>query len=517
MVEYGYLERPYMVDPYLAGFVEAATLSQWTGRIFSSGLTSAEFISRIEGAISSAQSQFVANLGALSLTRGEFLSRIKASAITGMQVNAIASGKSGTSAEVTVLIGRREGISSQVIFRVETSKAARAQFIGRIEKAAALRTQYTGRPKTENNIGGSFYVSPHRHRASGGYLISPYMMGPYLGPEMSVHVGGQFVERIESTLSVRMQLNQLIATDARLRAQVNAIINQATKLRMQWTAQQSQTVRMQFLAMIYNTNLLRVLWQFPSRGLTGFNWTVIAGGQRTGDFGINNVNSDIVEECYRSTGTSVTIQSDTGVPQGIFNNTLGILNHNLTSSANVAMQASNDVTFSSVPYTETIRATEQNIYWVAESLPTKSYRYWRFVINDPTNPQGFIQLGTVVFGSATIFNGEAFVDQVQRRQTHFADRIKTAGFSNVSNDRALKRAVSLTFSKLQYNRENYSNIMEVFEYVRTSLKALWLPAPQYGSRFAVFGKLSEIPSETHEVWGKTADYVSFDIDIDEAL
>ena len=40
--------------------------------------------------------------------------------------------------------------------------------------------------------------------------------------------------------------------------------------------------------------------------------------------------------------------------------------------------------------------------------------------------------------------------------------------------------------------------------------------PNYSSRFSVFGKLVELPSEEHTDNGNGADYVSFSIEVDEA-
>jgi hypothetical protein len=180
------------------------------------------------------------------------------------------------------------------------------------------------------------------------------------------------------------------------------------------------------------------------------------------------------------------------------------------------MQGSNDPTFSTVGLSETLDVETENLYWISEFLPQYSYRYWRFAINDPTNANN-LQIGTIVFGSSIIFNGECFIDDVVRRKTHFADRVRTEGYSAVSNDRALKRAVSLSFRRLDFNRDNYANLVEVIDYARTSLKCLWIPTPRFASRFAVFGKLSEIPVENHRALGRDADYIDMDVTVDEAL
>jgi hypothetical protein len=113
--------------------------------------------------------------------------------------------------------------------------------------------------------------------------------------------------------------------------------------------------------------------------------------------------------------------------------------------------------------------------------------------------------------------GESFVDTVRKRKIHFSDKVQTEGFTNVSNDRALKRAINIDFQKIAYARGNYKSLVGVFDYSRTSLKCLWIPDPLKPDRFAVFGKLTTMPEETHLNMGEGADYVDFAMEVDESL
>lgn len=269
---------------------------------------------------------------------------------------------------------------------------------------------------------------------------------------------------------------------------------------------------------LYNTTFLRVLCDFGSRGNTGLNWT--ADSTEAGDFDINNVNTDIVEQVWRSqTGTvSATLTCDTEVAQGIAVDTLAILNHNFTSSATITIEASNSPVFSPVGETIQLEWEEENIYYIAPEFPINQWRYWRILVSDGTNPDNYLQAGTIVFGTCSLLSQESFTDEVTRTQKHFADKIATEGFTNVSNDRALKRQVDLEFLNVVYNRGNYKKLTDVFKTARTSLKCLWIPDPQEASRFAVFGKLTDIPPERHKKMGPNeADTVDFSISLDESL
>ena len=317
----------------------------------------------------------------------------------------------------------------------------------------------------------------HIHEQCNGYQIQDYLQTAYLGEGFCVHVRSQ-VNRI-SGFTMRSQINRIL----------------------------------------YNTYNLRILSEFPSRGASGTNWTATA--TEAGDFNVYNLNTDIVEQIWRTPPaiTSATLTCDTEVSQGVFLDTLGILNHNLTTSATLTMQSSNDATFTTGVITTSLEVTRDNIYYVTPVAPTSKYRYWRFQIVDGTNPAGFISIGTIVFGSAVIMQGECYVDELIRGTKHFSDKVATEGFTNVANNRAVKYSVGIDFRLLKYSAGNYTRIRQVFDRARTSLKCLWIPTPVLASRFAVFGKLESIPNETHKVMEflSDKDYISFSVQVDESL
>jgi hypothetical protein len=318
-------------------------------------------------------------------------------------------------------------------------------------------------------------------------------------------VKSQIDQRIDTgSYSVKSQIDQRIDTGSlTFRNQINLTI--------------PFLLSTQVIRALYNITRLRIMPTFPSRGISGTNWTQVIGGTAAGDFSLNNLNSDIVEQVWRSTAKSATIQNDVEISQGIFLDTLAILGHNFTTSATVQLQGSNSPIFATTPFSQNLVTELNNMYFISPTIPSVSFRYWRFVINDQTNAFGYLQIGTIIFGSSIIFNNECIVDQVKKRKVHFSDKVRTQGFTNVSNDRALKNAVTFSFKYLNYNLENYSNLSEVIDLVRTSLKALWIPDPRFTSRFAIFGKLSEIPIESHLVLGADSDYVDMELTIDESL
>lgn len=279
---------------------------------------------------------------------------------------------------------------------------------------------------------------------------------------------------------------------------------------------------LQAFAQIYNTNNLRILSEFPSRGTTGNNWT--ASSTATGDYAASNLNSDLTEQIWRSDDndtSSIQLICDTQLPQGVFIDTFAMLNHNLTSSATVVLQGANVSNFSTVGVSINLSVTPDNIYYIAPEAPTSGWRYWRISIDDPFNGDNFVSVGTIVFGRANIFQGECHTDEIQFSFKDFADTVATEGFTNVSNSRALKKVLNLDFRYLRFSLANFRILRSINTTYRTTHKLLWIPTPDpidqtTTGRFAVFGKLAALPQETHNYKGPNADYVSLSVEVDES-
>ena len=355
--------------------------------------------------------------------------------------------------------------------------------------------------------------------AHEGYATRPYLTAPYLTEFVCAALGMQVERRPLVRLGVNSQVERRIVDAPRgTLMQAERQVTTTLDTLMQVQAVSGKILPMQVRKVLYNTYNIRILSDFPSRGASGTNWTVTVGSQASGDFSPNNLNTDIVEQVFRTQGTSnVSVVCDTQVSSGVYVDTLAIMNHNLRSTGTVRVDAAMTPAFSNpLSFTLTPNATP-NMFWVAPTLPLEAFRYWRFTFNDAGNPDGFLQVGTIVFGSALIFQGENCVDTIIRTPKHFADKVQTEGFTAVSNDRALRYSLGLEFRNLDYTRENYGLLQQVFGTCRTSLKALWMPTPRTPERFAVFGKLAAIPSEQHNSKGADADYVSFTLEVDESL
>lgn len=270
----------------------------------------------------------------------------------------------------------------------------------------------------------------------------------------------------------------------------------------------------------YNTNRLRILCDIESRGDDSSNWTANSTlASSTDSFNINNVNTDIVEQVWRSNNLKVglLLDCDAGVGTNIFMNTFVMVNHNLTTSAIVTLLGDDDPAFGSPGTTISFNMTENRFVYIAPDSPLSGFRYWRLTIDDNTNPNAYLQIGVIGFGAAEILNQNCYTDLIMQKSIDHKDTVFTEGFTNVMNERSLTEALTLNFRHIIYDSQDWNTLQRVFFSAKTTLKCFWIPDPQIPLRFLKFSKLKEIPPERHNYKGIDADYVDLNVNLDESL
>jgi hypothetical protein len=471
LIQYGYLETPYLSEfPYLQPAAEQGLALQVEYQIGTEKVTALQFLGTIinDKPLGTQFAGLIENFEKPLAVQGTYA--VIDENVVGLQAS--------------VINTQDKPLATQGQYAIEKENIAGLQFDARNtqDKVLGLQAESTldGKEQAKALQFKASKVLPHYECPGLGYLNdAPYLTQyQYLAPFYCVPWGIQF------------------------------------------TAVKEEARAFQFRSALYNTTNLRILVDFPSRGTTGTNWTATSTQtSSTNSFSVNNLNTDIVEQYWRSaTGVlSATISCDTELPQGVYLDTLAILNHNLSGSATIILEGSNDSSFATIPVNITLEYEANNMYYIAPTLPLNPYRYWRLNISDPGSADNFIRIGTIVFGAAVIFTNECFVDRVRFGQKQFIDKVYTEGFTNVSNDRGKKKYLGLEFRNLAYRKANFQSMREIFDYAGVTLKCLYIPVPQQASRFAVFGKLSDIPAEEHNYKGADADYVDFSIDVDESL
>jgi hypothetical protein len=366
-----------------------------------------------------------------------------------------------------------------------------------------------------------YQVTEVRHTfksCGGGWMADNWMTGNWMSDLRCVFLGMQVDAGIENQIPEGMQATLIINGSKANGVQSELQVDTIKAMGMQVEGAGAIAEGMQVRIALYNTNQLRILCEFLSRGTSGNNWT--ASSQAAGDFDPVNLNTDIVEQVWRSTSTGTQILT-CDAQNAVLVDTLAILNHNFSRGAIITLQASNESDFSVIDINESLQYTDTNIFWISAELPIAAYRYWRIFIDDINNPDGYVQVGTIIFGTAQIFQGECFVDDIRFGLEDFADVVRTEGFTNVSNSRSLRRKLGLDFRFLNSFKNNFEILRELFITYRTTHKCLWIPTPdatdmEATARYAVFAKLTTLPMETHRSPSNDLDYASFDIDLDES-
>ena len=429
----------------------------------------------------------------------------------GVEVNRqIAAYPSARGLEVNLVIGGSHVVGVEVLRQIANRADAAGMEVNR--QLAGVAKSMAMEIRRDHSIA-------HILCEDSGYLQEEYLEGPYLMNGICAHMGMEVSRFIQNRPDAAgMEVNrQIIGIVKVLGMEVTLVIKKSVPFGMEVNRYRAVPTGMQVLAVLYNNTNLRILCDFPSRGTSGTNWS--SSSVAAGDFGANNLNTDIVEQRTQSQNgvTSVVYTCDTEVVQGVAIDTLAILGHNFTTSATITVEGSDNAGFSPVEQTFNVAATRRDAYSIAPTFPTIQSRYWRIIVSDPTNPDSHLYVGTVIFGTSVIFQGECFTDNVRRKKKHFSDKVATEGFTNVSNDRALKRAIGLEFRFLEYVGGNWEALDDLFDTARTSLKCLWIPDPQDVERFAVFGKLVDIPDELHRNMGDDANNtLDITIDVDES-
>lgn len=365
------------------------------------------------------------------------------------------------------------------------------------------------------------------------YLADPYLSGPYLTAQNCSLLGMQVNRQIISITDdphTGMQVNRKIVSstdDPKTGMQVRRKINIEINLGMQINRIKISRTPMQVNKVLYNTDQLRILCDFVSRGtpaLGGINWTS-PQGVAAGDFSLNNVNTDIIEQRTQSPNGVLNwdLRCDSGQLNS-FVDTIAILGHNMTSGAVVTFQGSDDSGYGTIKFNRTITIQPNNSYFVLplSDFPSPPARYYRLLISDTSNADNHIKIGTIIFGSSIVFSKQTTFDlPLTFGKTHFKDTIQTEGFTSVSNDRATRKNLGLNFSSIDYGSGDYTRLADYFDNAKTDLKCLVIPYPCKPSLFAVFAKLSRLPMEQHnaiELCGtKEVHTVDLQLEWDESL
>jgi hypothetical protein len=140
----------------------------------------------------------------------------------------------------------------------------------------------------------------------------------------------------------------------------------------------------------------------------------LTASNENGSFPVGNIQDTILASVFRSTSTSVNIVIDLGVAKTC--DIFFLAKHNMTSSATVTLEANSSDVWTSPPFSESITVEDL----IAADFTAASYRYWRLVIADGTNTDGYIKIGGLGLGEYYAVPGIGIAYQVN----HFSTALK---------------------------------------------------------------------------------------------
>jgi hypothetical protein len=159
---------------------------------------------------------------------------------------------------------------------------------------------------------------------------------------------------------------------------------------------------------------------------------------------------------------------------------------------------------------------EDNVIWVSPTEVIQKRRNWCVEINDPTNPDGYIEIGRFVAGQASILTElENITHSLSYTEESFKDEMQINGFSSISNNRALKKKLTVSFENINLNAANWAILRRYMRYARDTKKALILPDPTEVYRFNLYAKLKKMPEQKVTYIDNQTVYGSFNLEWDE--
>jgi hypothetical protein len=119
-----------------------------------------------------------------------------------------------------------------------------------------------------------------------------------------------------------------------------------------------------------------------------------------------NAQDPLVDNVYRSTGdTAEWLKFNLGSAKSL--NNVALINHNLTTSAsNIIVEGNGSDSWATPTFSQTFSAwetgeTDSGLKTIVRNIflsSTPSLQWWRIRLEDPTNPDGYIEIGRVMGG-----------------------------------------------------------------------------------------------------------------------
>jgi hypothetical protein len=130
----------------------------------------------------------------------------------------------------------------------------------------------------------------------------------------------------------------------------------------------------------------------------------------------DNLKIEPVSKTWRTAATQVSNQNvavDLGSAKSV--SIAALVNHNLTSAATITLNGGSSANPDGSQFTTTITWARRNAWKILTAAET--WRYWLFIIDDPANPDTYIEVGLALLGSKITLDRAFDFGWSKRRET----------------------------------------------------------------------------------------------------
>lgn len=175
------------------------------------------------------------------------------------------------------------------------------------------------------------------------------------------------------------------------------------------------------------------------------------------NYPIVNIQNQRLAVRYRSTAvTAQSIVFDFGSAVNI--NTFAILGHNISTAATITVSANSSDSWPGA----TSQTLTGNVNMILKFFAQETYRYWKLSIDDPTNTDGYIEIGRIWAGTYLDISPSSLLDfSVTKKRSDMVTYGR--GRQKFSSEGIGWRKLKFTFPKTNYSM--IRSIETLFDYV----------------------------------------------------
>jgi hypothetical protein len=218
--------------------------------------------------------------------------------------------------------------------------------------------------------------------------------------------------------------------------------------------------------------------------------TVTTGGIVDGNYPLANSQILPIAKSARFLSTTVDLAIDLGTSKPV--DLIAIIGHNLTSGAVISITAGTTTAYSDLAFSINYRETTAFRFLVDGA---ETYRYWRVLIMDSTNTDGYIDIGLMVMGATMPITRMFYGDTRQRVHSNFG-QISEFGAEHINRG---YRVSKLTAPFNNLSKSDMDLLLAMINDCEGNLIPLFI-IPDTSGTDGYFGRWAVDPTRLHDFY-----------------